>query len=786
MIKHFLTGIYRNFLRNKLSSILNLTNLVVGFAAFILFSGVVSYELSYDKHNEKYDRIYRVQTRQEDSYPTNFCTFSPPAFRYHLMAEQPEVEEVLLMHEITGQFFTLPDGSQLFQKFGYWSENSIFRIFTIDIKEGNKQTALDEPNTIAISETLAAKLFPEGNAVGKKVTIGKRVPLIVTAVYSDFPMNSNLRPSYLVSMKSFETITGRTGFQQNWVNIEYDNYVLLRKGADPELVNAKIKNAFASVKDYEKSTPYLHPLSKLHTTPNSQPDMLIGLAILSLAAILILVLSCVNYVNLSLANSTQRACEIGIKKVVGSSKKTIAIQFLSETMIFTLVAAFLGLIAAHLARPVMSGILDHFNYSIWQDTKLLLIIAGVSLLAGLLSGLYPSFVIAAYNPVKVLKGKLFNDVGKSFSLKKVLVTTQFAISLFMLIVSLILTRHVDFILKKDLGFENQNILFAELNVNEEVNFETIKNRLKQYPEIAEVTYSNTIPFLGNIGGYITWEGASPDEKVMLSRNYVNYDFIPTYSLEMVQGRNFSPEYPSDRDGCIINETALKVFGWDEPIGKQITLYGKSYPVIGVVKDFHPFSVHNEIPTYVMFLNDNILSGGKILTMRFTPGNELKAKQLATRELEALLPNVPFELNGFPVIFYTDGAIGFWKAMKNFFLLFSVVSLIVSTLGLFGLMMFTIKRRTKEIGIRKVLGSSVQSIYRQLSFEIFVLLAFATLVACPAAVMIYKTMPGVYKEPLSSVVFILAIGVIAVIAQLTISFHIAKVAMSNPVEALRYE
>lgn len=786
MIKHFLTGIYRNFLRNKLSSILNLTNLVVGFAAFILFSGVVSYELSYDKHNEKYDRIYRVQTRQEDSYPTNFCTFSPPAFRYHLMAEQPEVEEVLLMHEITGQFFTLPDGSQLFQKFGYWSENSIFRIFTIDIKEGNKHTALDEPNTIAISETLAAKLFPEGNAVGKKVTIGKRVPLIVTTVYSDFPMNSNLRPSYLVSMKSFETITGRTGFQQNWVNIEYDNYVLLRKGADPELVNAKIKNAFASVKDYEKSTPYLHPLSKLHTTPNSQPDMLIGLAILSLAAILILVLSCVNYVNLSLANSTQRACEIGIKKVVGSSKKTIAIQFLSETMIFTLVAAFLGLIAAHLARPVMSGILDHFNYSIWQDTKLLLIIAGVSLLAGLLSGLYPSFVIAAYNPVKVLKGKLFNDVGKSFSLKKVLVTTQFAISLFMLIVSLILTRHVDFILKKDLGFENQNILFAELNVNEEVNFETIKNRLKQYPEIAEVTYSNTIPFLGNIGSYITWEGASPDEKVMLSRNYVNYDFIPTYGLEMVQGRNFSPEYPSDRDGCIINETALKVFGWDEPIGKQITLYGKSYPVIGVVKDFHPFSVHNEIPTYVMFLNDNILSGGKILTMRFTPGNELKAKQLATRELEALLPNVPFELNGFPVIFYTDGAIGFWKAMKNFFLLFSVVSLIVSTLGLFGLMMFTIKRRTKEIGIRKVLGSSVQSIYRQLSFEIFVLLAFATLVACPAAVMIYKTMPGVYKEPLSSVVFILAIGVIAVIAQLTISFHIAKVAMSNPVEALRYE
>jgi len=268
---------------------------------------------------------------------------------------------------------------------------------------------------------------------------------------------------------------------------------------------------------------------------------------------------------------------------------------------------------------------------------------------------------------------------------------------------------------------------------------------------------------------------------MLSRNYVNYDFIPAYDLKIVHGRNFSPEYPSDRDACIINETALKVFGWSDPIGKQITMYDKSYPVIGVVKDFHAFSVHNEIPTYVMFLNDNILSGYKLLTMRFSPGNELKAKQLATRELEAMLPNVPFEFNGFSVIFYTDGAIGFWKAMKQFFMLFAVISLLVSTLGLFGLMLFTIKRRTKE-----VLGSSVQAIYRQLSFEIFVLLALATLVACPAAIMIYKTMPGVYKEPLSATVFITGIVLIAAIAQLTISYHVVRVAMRNPVDALRYE
>jgi putative ABC transport system permease protein len=709
------------------------------------------------------------------------------------MADVPEVEKVLLMREVSGgakgsgQFFTLPDGSQLNEKDGYWSENTVFDIFTVKLIEGNKENALTEPSSIAISETLSKKLFPNGNSLGKLVTIGKHYPLTVSAVYADFPLNSSLRPTYMVSMPTYEILGDGSKYGDNWTMIQFDNYVMLRKGANPELVSAKIKDAFKNVKDYEKSYPYLHPLSKHHLSPNSQPDNYIGIGILSLAAILVLILSCVNYVNLSLANSTQRSTEIGIKKVIGSSKKLIATQFLSETVLHTFFAAILALFVANAALPLMNLILEkNFDFSIWSNPQLLGLIFMVSLLVGVLSGLYPAMVISAYNPVKVLKGKLFSSSRNSFNVKKILVVAQFSISLFMLIVSFILFNHVNFILNKDLGFDSKNIIYTEINVHDTTRFETVKNRLLQHPEILDAAFSSTIPFIGNIGGYVTWEGAEPDEKEMVSRNYVNYDFIPTYNLKMAYGRNFSKDYPADNQACIINETALKVFGWNDPIGKQISMYGKKYPVIGVVKDFHPYSVHNPIPTYIMFLNNNVISGSSLISVCFTAGNEQKAKAIVTRELENILPRDPFEFKDFGVAFYLDNAINFWQTMKRMFMFFTIVTLIISTIGLFGLILFTVKRRTKEIGVRKVLGSSVVSVYWQLSSEVIQMLGLAIVIGCPAAWYIYKTMPGTYKEPLSAMVFVVGIILIAIIAQLTISFHVLKVAVSNPVEALRYE
>jgi putative ABC transport system permease protein len=580
---------------------------------------------------------------------------------------------------------------------------------------------------------------------------------------------------------------GRAGYRDDWRYIEWDNFVLLKSSADPKLVDEKVKDAFKDVKDYEKSRPYLHPLSKLHISPNNQDDMVIGLSVLSLAGILVLILSCVNYVNLSLANSTQRSTEIGIKKVIGSSKKRIASQFMAETILHSVLACIGGLFIARLCFPLLNYMLGReFNFSLWTNWPLLLMVFGVSVLVGVFSGIYPSMVISSYNPVKVLKGKIFSSNSQTLNVKKILVVSQFSISLFMLIVSFILYGHVNFIINKDLGFDNREILISEINVHDGIQFETLKNRMLQHPEIVYVAYSSTIPFMGNIGGFVTWEGADPEQKEMISRNYVNYDFIPTYNLKMLYGRNFSREYPADNKGCIINETALRAFGWDDPVGKMVYMFGQPYPVIGVVKDFHPFSVHNPIPSYIMFLNENVVSGSKMLTVRFTPGSGQLAKQIITSELENILPNDPFEFKDFSVIFFLDGAITFWQSLKKMFMFFAVITLVVSSVGLFGLMLFTVKKRTKEMGVRKVLGSSVGSVFWQLSRELVGLLGFAIVFGCPAAVMIYKTMPGAYKEPLSATDFVVSVVLVAVVALCTITYHVMKNAISNPLNALRYE
>ena len=308
----------------------------------------------------------------------------------------------------------------------------------------------------------------------------------------------------------------------------------------------------------------------------------------------------------------------------------------------------------------------------------------------------------------------------------------------------------------------------------------------QHPEIADACFSSTVPFEGNIGGYVTWDGAQPEEKVMISRNYVNYDFIPTYGLQMVYGRNFSKDHPSDKGGCIINETAMKAFGWSNPDGKQIYFYDRAIPVIGVVKDFHPFSVHNSIPPYLMFLNSDIAEGTQKVTVRYLHGNEQKAKEIINSELETVIPNDAFEFKDFSHLFYLDDAIKFWQSMKKIFIFFSILTILVSSMGLLGLMIFSIQRRTKEIGVRKVMGSSVFELYQQLSSEILILLVSSLVFAFPAAIYVYKTMPGSYKEPLSVIDFTVAFSIVAVITILTISYHVIKISVGNPVKALKYE
>jgi putative ABC transport system permease protein len=784
MLKQTFLGLYRDLRNGSSYIILNIFNLVTGFTAFILLSVVVNHELTYDTFNTNYNRIFRVQTRQEDSYPINYCIYSPATYRFHLLPDIPEVEASALIKDIQGSHFTLPDGTEIYENEGYWSENSIFDIFSIRIEEGIK-AALVDPFTISISRKFAEKIFPGVNAVGQKIILDKKYPLVVTSVYEDIPENSELHASYMISEATYEAMKIRDNFRDDWYNIDWYNYVLLKKNVPSEQVNEKLKDAFINVKKMEKSRPYLLSLSKLHLSPTNKSDKVLAITLLSMAAILILAVSFLNYVNLSLVYSRKKARETGIKKVLGFSKKDMIIQSVSETVTVTILSLIAGLYLSQLLLPVLGSIMQkEFEVNLFGELRLLIIIGLTGLIAGVVSGIYPALILSSYSPGKTMK--IEATQGKYPGMKKILVVMQFTVTIFMITVSFIIHSHVKFIEDKSLGFNVNDLLFSEVNFKDPVSLNMIKSRLKLHPEIINVSFSFSIPFNGNGGGYISWEGASPEQMVMISKNIVDYDFTDTYGIEMCRGRFFSKDFSSDEKGCVINESALKSFEWQDPSGRYISYNDQRYPVIGIVKDFHPFSVTQAIPNYVMFLQPETLSGTSLMSVKYVKGKEADARQIVKSEMETLFPELPFYLRDFDELLLMNKGILSWKSIEQVFIFFSVLAVLVAILGITGLIIFSTRRRIKEIGIRKVLGADTSEIYKLLAADIFISLVISLIFAIPSALIIYKILPGAYKEPLSLWSFIEAVLIVISVTVITVTIIISGVIRRNPVEALRYE
>jgi len=787
VLKQAFKELIRNIGKGRSSYLFNVINLIAGFTTFILLSMVLNYELSYDRFNKNYNRIYRVQTLQEDSSPANYCSFSPSAYRYHLLEELPEVESLTLVKEINGQHFTLPDGKELYEKYGCWAENSLFSIFPVKIVDGSVASSLTEPYTMIVSREFASKIFPGGDATGKRIILDKKYPVTITGVYEDIPDNSILKASFMLSLPTFEALKMRENYRDSWTYIDWYNYVLLKKGSDPDMVTRKIKGAFSNVKGMEKSSPYLYPLSMLHLSPSGKPEMIVALALISVAALLILVVSCINYVNLSLVNLTRRARETGIKKAIGLSREDLISQSVLETIIITVFAMVAGTLLAWLLLPVLDIILQrHITIDLLAEWRLFAVIGLTGLAAGAASGIYPALVLASYTPGEALKNMNHKGKGNSVRMKKILVTLQFAATFFLIAVSFIFHYHSRYMLNKDLGFSNRSIIFSEVNFKDPVSVDAIRSQLLQHPEIADVTFSFSIPFDGNNGGFISWEGAQPDQKVMISKNTVDYEFINTFGIEVVKGRYFSRDYPTDKNAVVINETSMKTFGWTDIDGKTIDYYGRKCPVIGVVKDFHPFTVFMPIPYYIMFLDSPEMKGDGIMSVKYINGKGAAVKSILNTEMEALLPTESFEFRDFDELLINDIGVQAFKFIERVFIFFSLVAILIASMGLAGLVAFSTRQRTKEIGMRKVLGASVAEIYRMLSVEILKLMGLSLLIAFPSAAMVYNLLPGAYKESLSPWVFIWALIIVLLISVVTITLNVMNVIRRNPVEALRYE
>ena len=633
---------------------------------------------------------------------------------------------------------------------------------------------------------MADRLFPHEDALGKYVKLEKKYDLKVTGIYKELPFNTIVRPSYIIPIQLFEKTNNWENFLNNWTATSFQTFVLLKKGADEKVLENKIAHLLDEYEVLKKQhTLYLLPLKDAFLHPNDRNDYMVAIFLYGMIAVFILLLASVNFINLTTANSSTRAKEIGIKKVSGSNRQTLIRQFLSESVIIALIAMNVAFVMAKLFLPVFSRIINRelqFTYS--ENYGFIIALLGIAIIIGLLSGIYPALFLSSFKTINVLKTNIFKNQSGKIGFKKVLVTFQLFISVFLIIGTLMVLKQVNHMMTMDKGFNMHNIIYARFRSEKENGtIKDLRNRLLRYPEIENVTISKTVPFRGSEGRSINWEG-SGDEQINTRYNEVDENFLETYQIKLVKGRNFQADSKSDIKECIINQTALKVFGWKDPIGKK--LFDNKYQVVGVVKDFHYANMHDKIEPYIFVLHSDRTYGGNIYSIRVKPDNILQTRRKITEVFDDYFPDDAFDFQFLEDQFSKNFAYIIWDAVNKTFKFFSILAILISIIGLFGLISFTAKKRVKEMGIRKVFGCTPKQIYLLLAKEYIPLLLVAIILGSVGAFIFYRYLPGAYKYHMQIWEYAIAWLITILIVLITISYQSIMVALRNPVESLRYE
>lgn len=793
MFKQALYTLLRRIAKDKVLYLIIITNLAVGFATFVVLTQFITDQFSYDKYNTRYDRIYRLQLFMDQKENSEKHTWSvTAALSRKDLVDLPEIEKICLMHDVgdnnkSGVFLSVDKKNQFLIRYGYFADQTVFDIFTFRFIEGDPKQALVQPFSIVLSKEVADKLFPGGNALGKQVYGENKVVFTVTGVYEDIPAKSTWRPVYLLPMVSFLNLGGWKDYDSDYWSYSFYTYVLLKPNAVSSSVDNKI---YSALKDFRKEHhPYLRPMSKLYINPYFLNSMQIIIGLVAFLSVLILALASINFINLQTANATTRFREIGIKKTAGFNKKQLWYQFMSESMGLTLLGAFIGLFIAQLALTPLNTMLGSEIFSgTLSNWKLLTVIFIVTLITGILSGLHPAYIISSYNPVAALKQKFITEKTNGISLKRVLVTIQFSISIFMLIVGFIIYRQTQYMLNKDLGFNSQSILFSNIVTNRKGSIEPLRQKLLQHQEIKSVCVSDYIPFILPGGDDMNWEGNDPQEKVFVRFSNISYDFVKTYDLKMLNGRDFSKDFSAESNKCLINETAARIFGWKDAVGRHLKIYGRNdVEIIGVIKDYVVSSVYSsQEPHLYRLVQDSIINNG-VYSVNFTRGNEKKAMEIVKKEFEQFFPEDAFEFRNIQFLTRNETAVKAFMGFRKIIGLTSILTIIISSVGLFGLILFLTQRKMKEVGIRRVLGFSSGSLYLTLSSEFIKLIFISIILAWPSAYFVYKVLPaGASKYSLQIWEFIIATTIILLVALATISFQIIRALKVRPVDILKDE
>jgi putative ABC transport system permease protein len=807
MLKNFLRVAFRNLKKYKAFSFINIIGLAVGTACCILIFLYVTDELSYDKFNVNSDRIYRVYL-QARIHNSDLNTATAPAPMGAAMLDNiPEVESYTRVRNFGFPVMRYKNKAFSEERF-YWADSTFFDVFTVHFLEGNPKTALTKPNTVVITEATANKYFGNEDPMGKILNADHRRDYIVTGVVKAFPHNSHFHFDFLGSLSTYED--SRSPF---WLSNNYYTYILLHKSADPEKVLSEMKKMAksyvgiqlqktvgVSLAQFESAgNRYgysMQPLTAIHLHSHLdyelQPNSDISyIYIFSAIAIAILLIATINFMNLSTARSERRSKEVGIRKTLGSNRKQLIWQFITESIMLSLLSVFIAIVIVEALMPLFNDISGkQVSLSLLENAYTIPLLFLFAVLVGIIAGSYPAFYLSSFDPVKILKSDNRKGSRKSI-LRSVLVITQFAVSIILIIGTFVIQDQLNYIQNKDLGFNKEQVVIINKTDDIGSQMDAFKSLLSNYPKVISVSNSTDIPGNQNGDSAYKMQGTSVNETLDLRQINCDFNFVKTYEIKMAAGRFFSKDHPADSMAVVINEATVRKFGITDPVGKNLYEYGRTpdqsiiHPIIGVVKDFNYESLHQQVRPLVMRLF-NSGGFGKFVSVRIAAGDYQKTISYLEAIWKKFADDEAFEYNFFDQewahLYFAE------QRTSKLSMVFSVLAIFIACLGLLGLVAYVTEQRTKEIGIRKVLGASVPEIFILLSKEFTKWVLIANIIAWPLAYYIMHNWLNnfAYRVSIAPLVFIYS-GLIALaISIATVSTHAIKAAKSNPVKSLRYE
>jgi len=795
MLIHYLKIILRTILKSKIYTLINVTGLTTGMVVFILIMLYVNYELSVDQYHKNKDQIYRIVKQEKgnmylgkDHFAVTMAPLGPA-----VMEEFPEVESAARI--VRGRNILIKKGEDtILEPIIHGIDPEAFTIFTFEYLHGNPDAYLKNKYSSVISESIARKYFKEENPIGKTFQFKEEYEFEVVGVIKDMPANSHFRMDIMLPFETFLEITNNKDNLQNWRSSSYYTYILLNKESDPNGLEKKfpamLDKYSADQQDVGESTTrlYLQKFSKIHLHSNIHFDIaatvdINRLYIYSTIALLILLIACINYMNLATARAAIRAKEVGIRKVAGAIKYDLIAQFLGESLYLSFFSLLFSLLIISLILPYFEQFVElDLSLNFKQSPDLIIMLLGVCIIVGIVSGSYPAFALSAFKPISVLKGSFTRSV-KGSKLRNILVIIQFAISGCLIICALIVTQQLTFIQNKDMGYNRDHIVTFRLNDWDLIDkMPVLKDELKKVPGVLSVASSSNLPNNITSSNDIRWPGMPEEINWAVYTGRVDFNFIDLYEIEIIKGRNFSREAGDEQGAVLINESTAKSLPWADPIGRELVNWRDTCTIVGIMKDFHQHSLHQEIMPLQLFFNDFQWD----VSVKISGNNIEKTLAKIKETKETFSDKYPFNY-----AFFDDE---FHKAYKTeqktgrLAKFFTMITIIIACLGLYGLAAFTAEQRIKEVGIRKVLGAPIHHLIYMLSkdFTFPVLISF--LISAPIAYYFMQKWLNefAYHIEIGLLNFLATLIIMILVAWLTVSYRTFKVASSNPVNSLRNE